>query len=188
MLSLASRPAASYGNHSMTTPLPTRRVRGSATGRPVMALLDLLGRRMALRILWELRDRPLTFRALQQAAETNPSVLNTRLGELREAFIVEHGPEGYGLTLHGRTLLELLLPLHAWADEWARRLERGSGAGIRPSSRKASAAGSAGTSIGESSSPGPGSERCLRKRSHPSVRDDGSTTAARSAAARRRSR
>ena len=40
----------------MTTPLPRRRVRGSATGRPIMALLDLLGRRMTGRILWELRD------------------------------------------------------------------------------------------------------------------------------------
>lgn len=117
----------------MATPLPTRRVRGSASGRPVMALLDLLGRRMALRILWELRDRCLTFRALQQAAETNPSVLNARLGELREASIVEHGPEGYGLTPHGRTLLELLLPLNAWADEWARRLaEAARAAGVKP--------------------------------------------------------
>jgi DNA-binding HxlR family transcriptional regulator len=107
----------------MSTPLPRQRVRGSATGRPVMALLDLLGRRMALRVMWELRDGGLTFRALQQAAETNPSVLNARLGELREARIVEHGPEGYGLTRHGRTLLELLLPLHAWAEGWARLLK-----------------------------------------------------------------
>jgi DNA-binding HxlR family transcriptional regulator len=38
---------------------------GSRSGRPIMALLDLLGRRMALRILWELScaDAPLTFRA-----------------------------------------------------------------------------------------------------------------------------
>ena len=34
-------------------------VRGSRTGRPVMALLDLLGRRWTLRIVWELRDGPL---------------------------------------------------------------------------------------------------------------------------------
>lgn len=90
-----------------------------------MALLDLLGRRMAGRIVWELRDQPLTFRALQQAAETNPSVLNARLAELREARIVEHGPEGYRLTPHGRKLLKLLLPLHAWAEDWAKLLERG---------------------------------------------------------------
>jgi DNA-binding HxlR family transcriptional regulator len=107
----------------MSTPLPRRRVRGSTTGRPIMALLDLLGRRMALRILWELRDGRLTFRALQQAAGTNPSVLNARLGELREARIVEHGPDGYGLTPQGQKLLEAFLPLHAWADDWARALE-----------------------------------------------------------------
>ena len=106
----------------MTTPLPRRRVRGSATGRPIMALLDLLGRRMAGRILWELRDGRLTFRALQQAAETNPSVLNARLGELREARIVEHGPDGYGLTPHGKRLLDLFLPLHVWAEDWAKLL------------------------------------------------------------------
>jgi DNA-binding HxlR family transcriptional regulator len=96
-----------------------------------MALLDLLGRRMSLRILWELRDDRLTFRALQQAAETNPSVLNARLGELREARIVEHGPEGYGLTPHGKSLLDLLLPLHVWAEEWGKLL------GSRPAKQSA---------------------------------------------------
>jgi DNA-binding HxlR family transcriptional regulator len=88
-----------------------------------MALLDLLGRRMTLRILWELRDNRLTFRALQQAAETNPSVLNARLGELREARIVEHGADGYGLTPHGKSLLDLFLPLHVWAEDWGKLLE-----------------------------------------------------------------
>jgi DNA-binding HxlR family transcriptional regulator len=116
----------------VTTPLPSRPVRGSATGRPIMALLDLLGRRKALRILWELRATCLTFRALQQAAETNPSVLNARLRELREARIVGHGPEGYSLTPHGDALLQLLLPLHLWADEWARILNKGTGGRRRP--------------------------------------------------------
>ena len=108
----------------MTPPRPGRRVRGSATGRPIMALLDLLGRRMTLRILWELRDQRLTFRALQGAAATNPSVLNARLKELRDARLVEHGAEGYGLTAQGKELLEKILPLHAWADEWAKALAR----------------------------------------------------------------
>jgi len=45
-------------------PLPGRPVRGSSTGKPVMAALDLLGRRGSLRIVWELRDDAiLTFRA-----------------------------------------------------------------------------------------------------------------------------
>ena len=100
----------------MTAPKPGKRVRGSATGRPIMALLDLLGRRMALRILWELRDGPLNFRALQEAAATNPSVLNARLAE--------HGPDGYALTQLGQSLLATLLPLHAWAEDWAKALGR----------------------------------------------------------------
>jgi DNA-binding HxlR family transcriptional regulator len=86
-----------------------------------MALLDLLGRRMTLRILWELRDdRSLTFRALQEMAATNPSVLNRRLKELRAAGFVEHGNDGYALTPPGRQLLSAFLPLQAWAEEWAR--------------------------------------------------------------------
>lgn len=108
----------------MPAPKPAQRVRGSATGRPIMALLDLLGRRMALRILWELREERLTFRALQQAAETNPSVLNVRLKELREAHLVAHEDNGYGLTAHGQELLETFLPLHAWADKWARQFDK----------------------------------------------------------------
>ena len=108
----------------MTTPKPGKRVRGSATGRPIMALLDLLGRRMTLRILWELRDGSLNFRALQEAAATNPSVLNARLAELRAARLVEHGPDGYGLTPHGQSLLATFLPLHAWAEDWAKALAR----------------------------------------------------------------
>ena len=44
-----------------------------ASGRPIMVALDALGRRGALRLLWELRDGPLTFRALQTACDTNPA-------------------------------------------------------------------------------------------------------------------
>lgn len=104
----------------MPLPQPRQPVRGSTSGRPIMALLDLLGRRMALRILWELRDRRLTFRALQEAAETNPSVLNARLKELRGAHLIAHGDAGYALTAHGRALLTTFLPLNAWAGEWAK--------------------------------------------------------------------
>lgn len=94
-------------------------VRGSRTGRPIMAALDLLGRRSTLRILWELRDgQPLTFRALQQAAATNPSLLNTRLAELRAAHLVEHAGEGYLLTATGQELLTALCPVADWARRW----------------------------------------------------------------------
>ena len=49
----------------VTTPKPGTPVRGSRTGRPIMAALDLLGRRWALRVLWELRGGPLSFRELR---------------------------------------------------------------------------------------------------------------------------
>jgi DNA-binding HxlR family transcriptional regulator len=100
---------------------PGRPVRGSRTGRPIMALLDLLGRRMALRIIWELREQSLTFRALAAAVETNPSVLNTRLKELRAAALIAHTDDGYGLTADGRALLALMLPIAEWSVGWAKR-------------------------------------------------------------------
>jgi DNA-binding HxlR family transcriptional regulator len=101
----------------------SRKVRGSRTGRPVMALLDLLGRRMTLRILWELSraGEPLTFRALQAAADTNPTVLNTRVKELRYAGLVTRDESGYSLSPAGGELMALLLPLHAWAESKAQR-------------------------------------------------------------------
>ncbi|MDF0519146.1 helix-turn-helix domain-containing protein [Bradyrhizobium yuanmingense] len=100
----------------------TRSVRGSHTGRPIMALLDLLGRRWALRILWELRGEPLTSRALRSACdEASPTVLQARLTELREAGFVELGDGGgYGLTPLGRELCETFMPLHRFAERWRR--------------------------------------------------------------------
>src|ERR1700761_5051140 len=80
-------------------PKPGSPVRGSQTGRPIMALLDLLGRRWALRVIWELRDGPLSFRELQtRGGAISSSVLNDRLAELREAGIVETTEAGYRLT------------------------------------------------------------------------------------------
>ena len=108
------------------TPKPGRPVRGSTTGKPIMALIDLLGRRWALRVLWELRDQPLTFRALQRACGgLSPSVLNDRLGELRETSLVEARERGYVLTALGRDLLTRFSPLGAWAQRWARALRQG---------------------------------------------------------------
>ena len=96
-------------------------VRGSKTGRPVMAALDLLGRRWSLRILWELRAEPLTFRALQAACgDISPSVLQQRLKDLGEAALVEHDGEGYALTKAARALQPVMLALHDWAEDWAK--------------------------------------------------------------------
>jgi DNA-binding HxlR family transcriptional regulator len=88
-----------------------------------MALLDLLGRRWTLRILWELRNGPLTFRALRSACgELSPTVLNARLRELRDAGILELSEaEGYRVTPIAEELGEILVPLDEWAKRWARR-------------------------------------------------------------------
>jgi DNA-binding HxlR family transcriptional regulator len=105
------------------SPKPGKPARGTRTGRPIMVLLDLLGRRWALRIMWELREeRCLTFRELLAACDASPSVLNTRLAELREAGLVAHSDHaGYGLTEQGNELLGQFMPLHDWAEKWAKR-------------------------------------------------------------------
>ncbi|MEN8719481.1 MAG: helix-turn-helix domain-containing protein [Oceanococcaceae bacterium] len=106
---------------SHATPRVGRPVRGSSTGRPIMVLLDQFGRRWTLRILWELRGGPLTFRELQDACDdASPSVLNTRLRELRAlALIVHEAGSGYALSPHGQSLLAQFAPLQAWAERWA---------------------------------------------------------------------
>ena len=98
-----------------------KRVRGSSTGRPIMALLDLLGRRWTLRIVWELREEPKRFRELQDLIGASPTIVNTRLAELREAKLVElDEATGYRLTALGNELLRLFLPLHVWSEKCAK--------------------------------------------------------------------
>jgi DNA-binding HxlR family transcriptional regulator len=103
--------------------LKKRAVRGSTTGRPIMALLDLLGRRWSLRILWELRESTLTSRALREACDdASPTVLQARLSDLRQAGFVELVPaSGYRLTELGRELNGTFLPLHRFAERWRGR-------------------------------------------------------------------
>ena len=100
-----------------------RAVRGSRSGRPIMALLDLLGRRWSLRVIWELREQPLTSRALRAACdEASPTVLQARLSDLRQAGLVELIPaSGYRLTPMGKELLETFMPLHRFAERWSIR-------------------------------------------------------------------
>jgi len=84
-----------------------------------MVVLDVLGRRGALRVLWELRGgNPMTFRALQDACETNPGSLNTRLKEPRQLGIVDHDDGGYRLNASGGDLMETLESLRVWSDRW----------------------------------------------------------------------
>ena len=87
-----------------------------------MALLDLLGRRWAMRVIWELRTDELTFRELQQrCAGISASALNSRVHELRDAGLIERGSGGYRLSDEGRRLGDAYEPLRVWAHRWARR-------------------------------------------------------------------
>ncbi len=105
---------------------PGRPVRGSNTGRPVMAALDLLGHRWSLRVLWELRRGSTGARALLDRCEgLSSSVLYDRLRELASAGLIDRDEKGaYRLTDLGRDLGAALEPLDAWARRWAR--EQGS--------------------------------------------------------------
>lgn len=91
-----------------------------------MALLDLLGRRWTLRIIWELGSGALTFRELQsRCAGMSASVLNVRLRELRAAGVLDSGDDGYELTEEGRLLLDAFAPLSQWSKRWAARNAQG---------------------------------------------------------------
>ncbi len=106
-------------------PKPGKPVRGSKRGAPIMALFDLLGRRWSMGVLWTLcKGGPCTFRELQTRCESiSPTVLNSRLKELRETGLVEISQEGYRPTATGQELYELLVPLGAWSRRWAAYLE-----------------------------------------------------------------
>lgn len=102
-------------------PVPGKPVRGSRSGVPIMALLDLLGRSWAMGILWGLSDGPLTFRGLQEYCEgLSPTTLNVRLKELTHARLIQRSADGYRLTAMGRELYDLIDPLGSWAKKWAR--------------------------------------------------------------------
>jgi DNA-binding HxlR family transcriptional regulator len=90
----------------------------------MLALLDLLGRRWALRILWELRAQPESFQALQRRCDSmSTSVLSQRLTELRDAQLVDKDRTGdYVLTEHGVRLLSRLDGIDDWTQEWAKTI------------------------------------------------------------------
>jgi DNA-binding HxlR family transcriptional regulator len=95
----------------------------------VSQLLALLEARYALRVLWALRDgHAQTFRLLQDSVGSiTPNTLNTRIKELREAGLVNHGSEGYSLTLSGQDLLKRLSDLQAFAGKWQQGRQQGQG-------------------------------------------------------------
>lgn len=107
----------------MSIPRPGKPVRGSQSGAPIMAVFDLLGRRWAMGIIWNLSRGASSFRALQSACETiSPSILNSRLKDLREADLIELTTDGYQLTLMGNELFSLLKPFGKWSIKWAKHL------------------------------------------------------------------
>jgi len=108
------------------TPMPGRNVRGSTTGRPLMAAMDLLGRRWALRILWELRAGPVGARDLQARCDgMSSSVLYDRLRDLAASGLLERThDEKYALSERGTGLGSALEPLDAWAEAWAAALRQ----------------------------------------------------------------
>lgn len=101
-----------------------KKVRGSRSGRAVMALLDLMGRRWSLRIIWELRNGPMTSRELRTACnEASPTVMQRRLDELRDADLVDYlAGAGYRLTKLGEAFIEAFQPLSSFADKWSKRV------------------------------------------------------------------
>ena len=105
-------------------PRPGQRVRGSASGAPIMALFDLLGRRWAMGVLWTLSEMgPATFRALAEKCDSiSPTVLNARLKELQAARFVEKSSSGYVATELGRRVYQQLVPLGQTAKLWSRVL------------------------------------------------------------------
>lgn len=106
--------------------MPGAPVRGSKSGKPLMAVFDLLGRTWSIGILWQLSEGgSATFRELQARCETvSPTVLNTRLKELRQAGLVERTKDGYSATSLGIELYEMLAPLRGWSRKWAARIQR----------------------------------------------------------------
>lgn len=112
-------------SYATDVPLPGRAVKGSESGRPIMAALNLLSRRWVLRIIWELRNGALGFREMQAACEQmSPNTLSTRLSELKEAGIVGHDPNGnWALTPLGCQLGPALSALNNWASDWEAQLK-----------------------------------------------------------------
>ncbi len=86
----------------------------------ISQLLRLLESRYAIRVLWALRDgHAQTFRLLQDSVGgITPNTLNTRIKELREAGMLNHGADGYIVTPVGSDLLKRLGDLPAFASKW----------------------------------------------------------------------
>lgn len=92
----------------------------SSNRRPIVQLIDILGKKWVLRILWELKASPCTFRELQsRCGDLSPTIINTRIKDLCEVQLVYKLPEsGYTLSQYGSELIELFYPLNDFANRW----------------------------------------------------------------------
>lgn len=98
-----------------------------ARSSPAIAeIIELLGKKWVMRIIWELRAGALTFRELQSACgDLSPTIVNDRLKLLQAVLLVEKThTQGYMLTGMGLQLLEVYKPLSEWAIVWQRELSR----------------------------------------------------------------
>ena len=86
--------------------------------RPVESALNLLGRRWALRLVWELRRSTVTFSELRRRTGISPSVLSSRLEELSSSGILERDSgRRYRLSGRGRELARILYEVTRWAEQ-----------------------------------------------------------------------
>ena len=109
----------------MAIPKPGKPVRGSKSGAPLMALFDLLGRRWAMGIVWQLSDGCLSFSELQKRCTTiSPTILSTRIKDLSEAGLIERTLDGYVLTATGMELFKILEPFKDWSINWAKQFKQ----------------------------------------------------------------
>jgi DNA-binding HxlR family transcriptional regulator len=101
-------------------------IRVTKTSPGLALALDHFGRRWALRVIWELRDKPLSFRALRAACGgISPSVMQTRLHQLRGLGLIEQLPGlGYRHTAAGQQLFRVIAPLADWADRHLEQPDR----------------------------------------------------------------
>ena len=88
--------------------------------RPIVQLIDILGRKWVLRILWELNQGPCSFRELQSRCDDlSPTTINNRIKELMaESLVIKTLDAGYGLSPLGDELVELFMPLNNFAQRW----------------------------------------------------------------------
>jgi DNA-binding HxlR family transcriptional regulator len=92
----------------------------------LLGLVELIGQRHALALLWSLHGGSQSFGVLVAGLGVPEAQVSQRLRALRESGLVEVDESGdYRLTTTGRRLQGLLEPLASWADgDWARMTPR----------------------------------------------------------------